>query len=299
MTEDPIPPDDDHRGPITGDDHRGPISGEPCTDGGVVSDTATVEGSTDASVDPATIRSYLFGAVGVVTFIVVWHAVSLTQAPYVLPAPIAVAERFSAELASGDMGTALAQSVTHWLPGTIVGTALGVGAGVVLGWNRTADQFSSAIVRVLRPVPPLAMIGFAIAWFGINHAGAAFIIALGAFWINFYSAYGGVESVSEDLLDVGRTLGVTGDIEMLRTIVIPSAMPEILTGIRTGIGRCWMLVVAAEIFGVPGIGREIQRASTNLQVDTVIAYILVLSLLFLFVDTVFRAGQRRVLRWRA
>ena len=70
-------------------------------------------------------------------------------------------------------------------------------------------------------------------------------------------------------------------------------------GRRTGLGRCWMLVVASEIFGVPGVGREILRASNNLLVDTVIAYILVLSLMYLLVDVAFRAVQRRVLVWRA
>jgi ABC-type nitrate/sulfonate/bicarbonate transport system, permease component len=147
-------------------------------------------------------------------------------------------------------------------------------------------------------VPPLALIGFAIAWFGINHAGAAFIIAVGAFWINFYASYGGVEGVSDDLLDVARSLGVDGDLELIKSVVIPAASPEIMTGIRTGIGRCWMLVVAAEIFGVPGIGRRILRASNNLQVDLVITYILVLSVMFLLVDMAYRAVQRRVLVWR-
>jgi NitT/TauT family transport system permease protein len=147
-------------------------------------------------------------------------------------------------------------------------------------------------------VPPLALIGFAIAWFGINDAGAAFIIAIGAFWINFYASYGGVEGVSDDLLDVARSLGVDSDLALIKTVVIPAASPEIMTGIRTGIGRCWMLVVAAEIFGVPGIGRRILRASNNLQVDVVITYILVLSVMFLLVDTAYRAVQRRVLVWR-
>ncbi|WP_223174237.1 ABC transporter permease [Halorubrum aquaticum] len=158
---------------------------------------------------------------------------------------------------------------------------------------------TAPLVRTLRPVPPLALIGFAIAWFGINDAGAAFIIAVGAFWINFYAAYGAVEGVSEDLLDVGWTLGVSGDLDMVRSVVLPAALPGITTGIRTGLGRCWMLVVAAEIFGVPGVGREILRASNNLLVDKVIAYILVLSLMYLLVDVAFRAVQRRVLIWQA
>ena len=244
-------------------------------------------------------RRLVRGGGGLLAFLALWHVVSLTQPAYVLPSPAAVGIRFAEEAASGTMLTALTSSVSHWIPGTVVGTALGVGAGIALAWSNTLDDVTAPLVRVLRPVPPLALIGFAIAWFGINDAGAAFIIAVGAFWINFYAAFGAVEGVSEELLDVGRTLGVSGDLDMVRSIVIPAALPEITTGIRTGLGRCWMLVVAAEIFGVPGIGREILRASNNLLVDKVIAYIFVLSLLYLVVDVAFRAVQRRVLVWRA
>jgi NitT/TauT family transport system permease protein len=240
----------------------------------------------------------LFGIAGIAGFVALWWVASLFQPSYILPSPFAVAETFYAEAASGEMLTAIGQSARHWLPGTVVGTTLGIAAGVGFAWSSTADDISAPIVRLLRPVPPLALIGFAIAWFGINHAGAAFIIAVGAFWINFYAAYGGVEGVSDDLLDVARSLGVDGDLELLRSVVVPAASPEILTGARTGIGRCWMLVVASEIFGVPGIGRRILRASNNLQVDVVIAYILVLSLMFLLVDVAFRAVQGRVLVWR-
>ncbi|MFC5279982.1 ABC transporter permease [Halorubrum rubrum] len=241
----------------------------------------------------------LRGVAGVAGFLGLWYLVSLTQPAYVLPSPAAVGVRFLEELAAGTMTAALASSVRHWLPGTVVGTGLGVGAGVAFAWSVTLDDVTAPLVRTLRPVPPLALIGFAIAWFGINDAGAAFIIAVGAFWINFYAAYGAVEGVSEDLLDVGRTLGVRGDLDMIRSVVLPAALPGITTGIRTGLGRCWMLVVAAEIFGVPGVGREILRASNNLLVDKVIAYILVLSLMYLLVDVAFRSAQRRVLVWQA
>lgn len=240
----------------------------------------------------------LHGMAGVTGFLALWWVASLFQAPYILPSPLVVAETFAVELASGTMTTALYNSVLHWIPGTVAGTFLGIAAGIALGWSRVADDALAPVVRTLRPVPPLALIGFAIAWFGINHAGAAFIIAVGAFWINFYAAYGGVEGVSDDLLDVARSLGVESDLGLVRSVVLPSALPEITTGIRTGIGRCWMLVVAAEIFGVPGIGREIMSAGNNLAVDVVIAYILVLSLMFLLVDVAFRAAQRRVIAWQ-
>ncbi|WP_435075556.1 ABC transporter permease [Halorubrum sp. HHNYT27] len=238
-------------------------------------------------------------AVGIAGFVLLWYVASLTQPSYVLPSPVAVADAFAAELASGTMTTALWSSIRHWVPGTIVGTGLGVAAGVAFSWSGFLDDVTAPLVRTLRPVPPLALIGFAIAWFGINDAGAAFIIAVGAFWINYYASYGAVEGVSADLLDVGRTLGVRGDLDMVRSVVLPASLPGILTGIRTGLGRCWMLVVASEIFGVPGVGREILRASNNLLVDKVIAYILVLSLMYLLVDVAFRVVQRRVLVWRA
>jgi NitT/TauT family transport system permease protein len=243
-------------------------------------------------------RRLLRGIAGLLGFLALWHAVSLTQPPIVLPSPVAVAASFRAELASGTMTAALVSSVRHWIPGTLVGTGLGIGAGVAFAWSRPLDDVTAPLVRLLRPVPPLALIGFAIAWFGLNDAGAAFIIAVGGFWINFYAAYGAVEGVSEDLVDVGRTLGVRGELDMVRSVVLPASLPGILTGIRTGLGRCWMLVIAAEIFSVPGVGREILRASNNLRVDRAIAYILVLSLMYLVVDVAFRAVQRRVLVWQ-
>lgn len=258
----------------------------------------TADGSVDSLLEELDLRRFVLGALGVVGFVALWWAVSLTQAPYVLPSPLAVGETFYAEATSGEMTLAVFQSAHHWLPGAFAGTTLGIIVGVGMAWSSLADDVAAPVVRLLRPVPPLALIGFAIAWIGINHTGAAFIVAVGAFWINFYAAYGGVESVSEDLLDVARSLGVEGDLALLRSVVLPAASPEILTGVRTGIGRSWMLVVAAEMFSVPGIGARILRNSRNLQVDVVIAYILLLSLAYLLVDVVFRAAQRRVLAWQ-
>ncbi len=263
--------------------------------------TEEVERADESAAVPVVdlgVRRAALGVAGLAAFLALWKVVSLTQPAYILPAPGRVAATFYAEATSGGMATAIVDSALHWIPGALAGTLLGIGAGVALGWSDLLDAVTAPVGRLLRPAPPLALIGFAIAWLGINHAGAAFIIAIGSFWINFYAAYGGVEGVSDDLLDVAKSLGVEGDWGLVRSVVLPAALPEISTGIRTGIGRSWMLVVAAEIFGVPGIGRRILRASNNLQVDVVITYILVLSLLFLVVDVAFRLVQRRVLAWR-
>jgi NitT/TauT family transport system permease protein len=261
----------------------------------------STELETDLGVDVGGERRgtrLLRGAGGVVAFVAVWWAAAAVTPPFVLPTPAVTASTFVAEALSGAMLTALVASVTHWLPGTVVGTALGVALGVTLAWSERTDDLAAPLVRILRPVPPLALIGFAIAWIGINHAGAAFIVAAGAFWINYYAAYGGVDGVSEDVLDVARSLGVTSNRGQIRHVVLPAASPEILTGVRTGVGRCWMLIIAAEIVGVPGIGRVILTASNNLAVDVVIAYILLMSLVYLLIDAAFERVQDRLLEWR-
>lgn len=257
--------------------------------------TADTFGGGVVDIDTRRVRR---GLGGVVAFLVLWTAAALTQPSYVLPTPLAVAETFYAEAVSGALFVALGNSVLHWVPGAVFGTGLGIAAGIGLAWSPALDDVSSPVVRVLRPVPPLALIGFAIAWFGINHAGAAFIVAAGAFWINYYAAYGGMQSVSADLLDVARSLGVHSEVGLVTKVALPAAASEILTGVRTGIGRCWMLIIAAETIGVAGVGNRILTAASNLAVDVVIAYILVMSLVYLVLDTAFERVQDHLLGWR-
>jgi NitT/TauT family transport system permease protein len=85
---------------------------------------------------------------------------------------------------------------------------------------------------------------------------------------------------------------------MLKLVALPSAAPQVLTGFRTSIGRCWMIVVGAELFGAPGVGYEIINASNNLAMATSVAYMFLISLAFLCMDVGFRLLERRVLAWR-
>jgi NitT/TauT family transport system permease protein len=192
----------------------------------------------------------------------------------------------------------LAQTLFHYVPGLLLGALCGISLGLAMGWNGALDDWLRPLVRVLRPIPPLAWVVFAIVWFGIHHTGAAFIVFVGAFWINFYAAYGGVEGVSAELTDAASTLGVERDLSMLKLVALPSAAPQVLTGFRTSIGRCWMIVVGAELFGAPGVGYEIINASNNLAMDTSVAYMFLISLAFLCMDVGFRLLERKVLAWR-
>lgn len=244
-------------------------------------------------------RRAVVGVVGTVAFLLAWTAAASFYPPYLLPSPLAVVTALVSLVEGGEVFVKLGQSFRHFVPGLVVGTAVGVGLGIALGWSGLLDDALSPVIRILRPVPPLAWIAVAIVWFGIGHVGAAFIVSIGALWINFYNSYSGVKGVSTDLKEVAASLGVHDGRTMIRRVVLPAATPEIITGIRTGIGRCWMLVVAAELFGAPGIGYEIINASQNLAMDVAMAYMLVISVVYLVMDVGVLGAQRRLLAWRA
>lgn len=258
-------------------------------------------------------KRLLRGGVGTGVFLLIWWVAASFQPPYLLPSPIEVGAAFIVELTAPAtfqfpfstftieltrLPVKLLESLYHYLPGLFIGSVLGIAMGVGMGWNSRLDDALTPVTRVLRPIPPLAWIAFAIVWIGIGHAGATFIVAIGAFWINFYNAYSGVEGVPEDLKEVASSLGVRDDLTMIRKVVLPSATPEIMTGIRTSIGQCWMIVVAAELFGAPGLGYEIINAAQNLALDVSVVYMLVISIVFLLSDSVFRRIERRLLVWR-
>jgi NitT/TauT family transport system permease protein len=258
-------------------------------------------------------RRWLRGAVGTGLFLLLWQVAAMPVPTFLLPTPVEVTRAFVVELTApavfevpltgAEIGLTrllvnLIDSLYHYIPGLVVGGAAGIAAGIAMGWSSLLNEAFTPIQRVLRPIPPLAWIAFAIVWLGVNHGGAAFIVGIGAFWVNFYNAYAGVESVSRSSKEVAASLGVDDDLTMIRKVVIPSATPEIMTGIRTSIGQGWMIVVAAELFGAPGIGFQIINAAQNLSLDVSVAYMFVISLVFLVSDGVFRRVERRVLVWR-
>jgi len=233
-----------------------------------------------------------------VVFVLVWWAGALVTPQNLLPQPPVVLEVLLEDVASGRVFELIWQSLRHYLPGLLIGSAFGMAVGILVGWSRTADLSVGTVAGILRPIPPLAWIPFAIIWFGLNDSGAAFIIAIVAFWINYYNAEGGVKNVDAQLLEVGQSLGTKSDLGLIRRVVLPSAMPELFTGFRTAAGQAWMVMVAAELLGVPGIGKHLWDAANFLQMQVVIAYMLVIGVLFLLSDRLIKLVEARMLSWR-
>jgi sulfonate transport system permease protein len=241
------------------------------------------------------------GAAGLLAFLLIWQAVpSLGLVnPMMLPGPLAIPAAFQSELASGMWLTAVTGSLSHYTLGLVLGSVLGVAAGVLTGMSRAAEDLTSWVVRVLRPIPGLAWAPFAIIWFGVTPSAAVFIITLSVFWIVFFAAHGAVRAVDRDLLEVADAFGFRAAHEKLFKIYLPAALPGILVGLRTALGQAWMAVVAAEIFGVPGLGHRMIEASALLATDIVIVYMLTMAALYGLLDSLFLALQNWLLRWKA
>jgi NitT/TauT family transport system permease protein len=246
-------------------------------------------------------RLLLLSSLGLLIFLGLWEAVprlGIVNAA-MLPSPSEIPAAFLKEAASGAWLKAVSSSLSHYITGLIVGAGLGVALGIITGMYRTAEGFTAWIVRVLRPIPGLAWVPFAIIWFGVSTPAAVFIIAVGVFWIVYFAAHGAVRAVDRDLVEVAEAFGFHSGLRRLQKILLPAAAPGILVGLRTALGQAWMAVVAAEIFGVAGLGQRMMQASSLLATDVVVVYMLTMAALYGLFDMAFMTVQGWLLRWKS
>ena len=244
-------------------------------------------------------RTFL-GLAGLVAFVAVWK---LAQASGLggdgtIPNPFAIPGALLAEWEAGRLQTALASSLVHYVWGLLLGTVLGCALGGAAALSTLLDQLLSGVVRVLRPIPPLAWVIFAIAWFQISHRGAAFVIGIGVFWVNYYTTHAAVRGVEPKYGELARAFGQDGPLRRLLDVTLPAAAPGILAGVQTGIGAALMALIAAELIGMPGIGQEMNVAAGVGDYATVAAYMLVISLIYAVFDAAFVRLERWATQWR-
>ena len=244
-------------------------------------------------------RSRWASAAGLAAFLGVWQAsvrVGLLPAAFV-PAPSQVPAAFLSELRNGEWPAAVLASLTHYLAGVAAGSALGIAAGVAVALSPGFAASQAWVARLLRPIPPLAWIPFALIWFGPSQMAAGFIIGIGVFWLNYFAAEAAVRAIDPGLFELAAAFGQGGAWRRLTAVVLPAASPGILAGVRAGLGQGWMAVVAAELFGIPGIGQRMNEAAGLLATDILVLYMLTIALLYGITDFAFERVSRRLLVW--
>jgi NitT/TauT family transport system permease protein len=250
------------------------------------------------------IREYGRGLAVIVLLLVVWElAALLIQNVYILPdlgEIVAVLLHPAAPVLGGEtlIDNTLV-SLKEVLTGFFVAAAIAIPLGLLMGWSPRAGAYLNPAIQILRPVPPIAWLPFAIAWFGIGIDSILFIIVIGAFIPILINTVDGVNGVSRRWLDVARMLHATG-FEQVRSVVVPGALPVIWTGLRVSFGVAWMCVVAAEMLPgtSAGLGFLIMYAYNLGQLQVIGAGMVIIGLIGLGADAIFRAGQARFFAWQ-
>jgi NitT/TauT family transport system permease protein len=249
-------------------------------------------------VKPAT--RYFLASSGLVAFLLLWEGIARSGwvETHLLPPPLSLPETLVSEIREGFWQTMVWASLRHYTVGFVLGSVLGVSLGVLVALFPKVEASQAWLARVFRPIPPLAWIPFAIIWFGISETAAAFIISIGIFWINYFTAMAAVQAVDKDLIEVARAFGHRSFFALLRRVILPGAAPGILSGLRAGLGQGWMTVVAAELFGIAGIGQRMIEASGLLASEVVVLYMFSIALLYGVSDYIFVRIQSKLLQWQ-
>jgi sulfonate transport system permease protein len=232
--------------------------------------------------------------------LVLWQVASSTG---VLPtsklaAPLTVLNAASGLVADGELGQALLVSLRRVAIGFVLGAAVAVVLGMLAGLSRWADVVVDPPVQMLRTLPFFGLIPLFIVWFGIGETPKIALVALGVAFPLYLNVYAGIRGTDEQLVEAARVLGFTRW-ERIWHVVLPSALPQALVGLRQSLGVAWLALVVAETVNADaGLGYLINNARDFLRNDIIVVGLLIYALLGLGTDALVRALERRALRWR-
>jgi ABC-type nitrate/sulfonate/bicarbonate transport system permease component len=229
----------------------------------------------------------------------VWMIYGSSAEGRLLPSPLQVLATFRDLIASGELLRHTALSMLRVLTGLAIAISLAIPLGLLIGWFPTARDMGEIIIELFRPIPPLAWIPLAVLWFGLRPTSAIFIIVIGAFFPTLISTIAGVRGVERGYLEAAYTLGANRSFDLCRKVVIPAALPSILTGVRISAGLAWMSVVAAEMIAIDsGLGYMILDARQLFRPDVVISGMVAIGMIGFGMDRLLFYFENLVLRWR-
>jgi nitrate/nitrite transport system permease protein len=242
---------------------------------------------------PLVIReTVLFPVLGFLGLIGIWWIIAIFRSE-LMPTPLEalnnnlhyILNPFS-QKGSGDLGIGwlLLASLRRVSIGFLLGAAIAIPLGFLIGLSRTAMLIFNPIIQILRPVSPLAWLPIALAMFGIAEPSAIFVIFITSLWPTIINTALGVASVPKDYLDVAAVLEMPQYRKIFK-IILPASLPYIFTGLRLSLGIAWLVIVAVEMLtGGVGIGFFLWDEWNRLNLSSVFLAVIVIGITGLVLD---------------
>ncbi|MBV1866799.1 MAG: ABC transporter permease [Marinosulfonomonas sp.] len=218
--------------------------------------------------------------------------------PLTLPKPSDVLATFVELYQSGLLWKHLFPSLSRLAVGATLGASAGIGVGILIGLFSYIRAGLVPLVAAIFPIPKIALLPLFVIWFGIDEGSKYALIAFGTFTPTVVATYGAVDNVDRTLIRMGQSFGLSW-LSIVRKIVLPGAMPGILSGLRISIAIAIILLVAAEMLGAQyGIGAYILEAGSLYDLERLFVGVVILSILGVSVSAIISWIERRVLNWR-
>ncbi|WP_312030204.1 ABC transporter permease [Actinomycetospora sp. TBRC 11914] len=236
----------------------------------------------------------------VVALLVVWQVLAEVGVltPDTLSSPIDTVRTAVDMFASGDLDTALLTSLQRAATGLALGVPVGLVLALASGLFRVGEDVIDSPMQMLRTLPFLGITPLLILWFGIGDTPKIALVFLGVCFPVYVNTLVGIRNVDARLVEAARTFGA-GRWSVIRSVVLPGALPNILVGLRLALGIAWLaLVVGEQISSDGGIGSLMLQAQDNLRTDRIVVCLVVYALLGLLSDLVVRVLERVLLTWR-
>ncbi|MCY1714449.1 ABC transporter permease [Caproiciproducens galactitolivorans] len=248
------------------------------------------------------IQRVLAGLFSIGAFLALWQwAVVSTTLGQLMPGPITVITSFI-QAFSVPIGTCTIQQHVGWslsrvMIAYLVAAVVGIGLGVLMGWNPKIEAIFKPLYDIIRPIPPIAWIPLSIVWFGLGEMTKYFLIFLSAFSNITLNAYEGAKSVDPVLMGASRMLGANRT-QTLLTVVLPASMPFIFAGLQVAISTSWATVVAAEMVrSTEGVGWVIVSAQDTNDMNQTLVGILAIGIVGFILATIMRGVETRLCKW--
>ena len=234
-----------------------------------------------------------------VIILIIWEIADLADwiKPYTMPSIAEIFKVIKEYVQNGELFESIGISILRVLEGFAIAFAAGFVLGMLSAVFRKVEIALDLIVQIIRPIPPIAWIPLAIIWFGIGESSKIFIIFLGAFFPIFINIVDGVKNIDPGYLELAELYNLSG-FQKIRKIVLPGALPAVMTGVRLGLGNAWVCVVAAEMIGATkGVGYMLSNGRSLSRPDIVVLGMLIVGIVGKLMDDIIRRLREKLIRW--